>query len=169
MAHQPSVLFCDLAALSREIFSCFIQPEYPDYLYLFERRIHVQKMKIIKHLNTPFPRVYYIFESLLDCAQLRWRVKDHTTFTLCQDELTSIRNELDQIFMQMAKQITIETSNLTQKIERLEENYHHVLKATAREPLVFLLFIFGLKNMNEEIKKYGEAICCTSGQNVPLK
>lgn len=39
-----------LQVLSEEIFSCF-QPAYQDNVYLFERRIHIQKMKFMRALQ----------------------------------------------------------------------------------------------------------------------
>ena len=40
-----------LGLVSKEIFSCFLQPEYADNIYLFERRLHIRKKYYMRSMN----------------------------------------------------------------------------------------------------------------------
>src|SRR3990167_1811350 len=82
-----------LKRLNQEIFSCFLQPEYSDNIYLFERRIHLQKNKCIRaiyrlHDVGIVSQLNELYANLMDMAQLRRRVKDYTLFDICRPELT---------------------------------------------------------------------------------
>jgi hypothetical protein len=133
-----------LAALSEEIFSCFLQSEYPDALYLYERRLHIAKLKCMRVLT---PDLYPLYESLLDCAQLRSRIGDHHTFGACAQELRAIATDLSKALTDPKfNRAQLETS-----INQLEDSYHNVLQIAARDPVVFLLFINSLKNIYAEL------------------
>ncbi len=167
-----------LRKLNDEIFSCFLQSEYIDNIYLYERRLHLQKNKCMTSIirlreMTPLiekslpekeknqhrlvqKKADQIFDLLLDCSQLRRRVSDHTTFAVCSNELTAICQEIERLFegliaVVMGKKIYPNINMLQEKIQQLEETYNHVLQVSAREPLVFLLFIFSLKALSKEI------------------
>lgn len=168
-----------LKKLNKEIFSCFLQPEYVDNIYLYERRLHVQKSKCLRAIDalrdliqetkkneenekkqSSFQflqkKLDHFFELLLDGAQLRRRVTDHATFTICADELTSICQEIDKLLggliaHLLGKKLFPNIDMLNEKINKLEESYNNILQISSREPLVFLLFIFNLKALSDEI------------------
>lgn len=159
----------DLSSLCDTIFSCFLQPEYPDNVYLFEKRLHDCKIQCLSSLSDlrdvtksarlpleQVERLDELYDALLDCAQLRWRVKDHHTFLICQDELTMINLAIAKIFNAMAQDsLTPDLiAVLMDKIKRLEENFHTVLQISAKDPVVFLLFIESLKLLTQELS------CC---------
>ena len=178
-------LLLRLVAANKEIFSSFLQPEYGNNLYLFEKRIHVQKIKFmqnmdalratvelaskrlhpdqIKILKRLLVNLDYIYSIILDCAQLRRRVSDYTIFNLCYNEMTAIMQEINRIVLAVIsvygwQPAKFDVLALAEKIRQLEDNYHNVLQVTAREPLVFVLFIASLKTLNEElVKLYEEA------------
>jgi uncharacterized membrane protein YccC len=160
-----------LRNLNDEIFSCFLQPEYPDNIYLFERRLHVRKMECLQTLTKMrktiqqaqrcnkqnqaaswqpiLQQLEILFSNVLDYAQLRRRVTDFATFSICSQELSQIFQALTQIFkdaetVKGRHTIEMDVNILRQYIHRLEENYHHVLQIASREPLPFLLFINSL-------------------------
>lgn len=155
-----------LKQVSDAIFSCLLSPEYPDNLYLFERRLHLQKVKYMqslaqlrqsKGLSSFINKLDHCYDILLDCAQLRHRVKDHATFTLCAPELIAINQEIGvAIAACMAnianKKHEFVLSALAEKLMPLEANYSTVLQISAREPLVFLLFITSLKALADELQ-----------------
>lgn len=169
----------NLMRLNAEIFSCYLQPEYPRNLYLFERRLHIQKnrylqsmknlsliMESMKNKEDDKPQVLtdwltrlnLLYDIMLSYSELRFRVSDHSTFAVCELELTAILKEMDSHFSEAIaifahQKHHLHTSMLREKIAKLEENYHHVLQVAAREPLVFLLFISSLRMFNEEINK----------------
>ncbi len=159
-----------LKILNNEIFSCFLQPDYPDNIYLYEHRLHLRKnkcMQAITRLFTlpkdkqqeklPHNTIDRFFDLLLDCSQLRRRVSDHTTFAICNPELTTICQEIDRLFEGLIALVTgektffPEVSMLQNKIQQLEENYNHVLQVASREPLAFVLFIFSLRALSSEM------------------
>ena len=174
-----------LAATNQEIFSSFLRAEYANNLYLFEKRIHVQKNKYmqtmealrevasqasaaLKHeearvLKKLLDELDYIYSIILDCAQLRRRVSDYTIFNLCYNEMTAIAQEINKLVLAVISVYAYQNNQidvlaLAVKIRHLEDNYQNVLQVTAREPLVFLLFIASLKILNEElVKLYEEA------------
>jgi hypothetical protein len=167
-----------LKILNNEIFSCFLQAEYADNIYLYERRLHIQKnkclnaigrlrdlvhcnkeTKLVQEKNQPLfwqKKLDQFYGLLLDYSQLRRRVSDHTTFSICTSELTAICQEIDRLFeglivLMLGKKFFPNVSMLDEKILKLEESYHHILQISAREPLVFLLFIFSLKSLSNEM------------------
>lgn len=170
-----------LARLTDETFSCFLRPEYVDNIYLFERRLHVQKYKFMQAMDKlrnlakaaegtmhlaeketiqqTITRLEQLFDAVIDCSQLRRRVSDHTTFEVCAVELKAISKDIERIFAEMIempknKKRELDTSQLASDIKRFEENYLNVLQVTAREPLVFLLFISSLSGLREALEAF---------------
>lgn len=169
----------NMALLNQDIFSCFLRKEYNDNLYLFERRIHTNKTKCMQSISKArtitehsakkmhkeqkrridqlITKLDKLYEIMLDYAQLRRRVSDHTVFFLCASELEAIAKEIGRLFSALSRNvfsaIEIDTTPLTEKIRDFEDNYLHVLQVTAREPLVFVLFISSLKSFQEEVAK----------------
>jgi hypothetical protein len=175
----------NLKKLNNEIFSCLLQPEYADNIYLYERRLHDQKnqfmhtmerLREISHLAkrkmSPEEKISHerllmkldlLFDNMLDYSQLRRRVTDYATLSICSQELTGISQEVDKsIDGAMArmgnKKFYPSIKMLTQKIQRLEDNYHNVLQVAAREPLVFLLFIDSLNAFSKSMEELYETL-----------
>ena len=160
-----------LKTLQDEIYACFLQAEYVDSEYLFERRIHsekrrfalcIEKLKEVDDKNTMLIKLENIYALLLDAAQLRRRVSDHTIFELCQHELKSLLIALDHLFLTLERSITtsqcLDQDFLTREINQLESMFQSILQVTAREPIIFLLFIYHLKVLREEIKGWPNLI-----------
>lgn len=152
-----------MQALSNELFSCLLNPAYPTHVYLFERRLHVQKIKCTQslsalHVNASTPlnvRLNTLYDLLQDCAQVRWRVRDHSTFGVCKQELTAIQQELNVLFdsaiSRSRPQAHDQSLVLEQHIQKLEELYQSVLQVVAPEPVVFLLFIDSLNHLRQQL------------------
>lgn len=156
-----------LSRVASEIFTCLLAPDYPDNVYLYERRVHKQKIKCLKRMSLLSARekaagksvqvpyeMQTLFEMIIDIGQIRRRVTDHTVFALCSDELTGIDAAIKQLFAAFAsgsKQQQADGLLLLQKyINQFESNYEHIIRVTAREPLVFLLMLGALKSLLEE-------------------
>jgi hypothetical protein len=156
----------ELNLASREIFSCFLQPDYAANIYLFEKRLHLQKNNFMRSLyklqamgRSSYTKKYLnkideLFDILMDCSQLRRRVSDHTVFALCVNELSAISQEIDKLFGEMilavkTKLEVVDSIPLAEKIKMFEDNFLNVLRVTAREPLAFFLFIMSLKAFRE--------------------
>lgn len=158
-----------LKTLNSEIFSCLLQPEYANNIYLYERRVHLQKMQCIQALENLraiavrrepdiLPRLDRIYEVMLDYAQLRRRVTDMNTFVVCREEFAAVLRAIDMLFRRLPRSLDtkpekLDFTPLEKGISRLEESYHNVLQIAAREPLVFLLFIYSLQNLRNELEK----------------
>lgn len=169
-----------LKKLNTDVFACLLEPEYPDNHYLYEHRIHKQKngfmlvmlrlREMANRLQKKMPpheseihkqrlaKLDLLFDNMLDYSQIRRRVTDFSTFSVCSQELQAIVSEMnhaiDGAIANMAnKKLYANTDALTQKINQLEASYHHVLQIASREPLTFLLFIDSLtafrKNLDE--------------------
>lgn len=169
-----------LKKLNTDIFACLLEPEYPDNHYLYEHRIHKQKncfmvvmlrlreMDNILHKKISsnekvaheerLDQLDLLFDNMLDYSQIRRRVTDYSTFSVCSQELKAIAIEINQaidgaIASMGNKKLYINTESLNQKIIQLEASYHNVLQIASREPLTFLLFIDSLvafrKNLDE--------------------
>lgn len=166
------------AALSNQVFMCFLQQDYQEAIYLFEARLHYKKLRflqaqdkirfcthvsrkhraIIAKLLANFARLHDI---MLDCAQLRYRVSDQTVFQICDNELSMIATSLHTLLSRMVttrrclaaqqNQLTDDSDAFAASITQLEDNYYHVLQVAAHEPLGFLLFIHSLKALQQEI------------------
>jgi hypothetical protein len=84
------------------------------------------------------------------------RVSDHATLELCANELFVISQAINGELTAMIKTIfrkkkSCDNGKITIAINRLEENYYHVLQITAPDPLAFVLFINSLKMLSHEI------------------
>jgi hypothetical protein len=169
----------NIKKLNQEIFSCLLDAEYTDNLYLYERRVHVRKtdffhamnrLREVTHLAETklsaqekeshewwLVELNALFENIMDYSQLRRRVTDYSTFSVCSQELKSIVNELDKCFDAIIKYVKTGkyvpyTNQLNININALEDNYQHVLQVAAPEPVAFLLFIDSLNAFSEKLK-----------------
>lgn len=160
MAKSIARAMDSLSVLLTEIFSCLLEPSYPSELYYFERRLHKQKNKSLIKINNieiadAKNRCLHLFEVIQDIAQLRRRVTDHSTFAIATNELRALLLALKASFIQLQKKllnkdiINAESESLASAIDGFERIYFSVINVAAPEPLVFLLFIDGLKTLSE--------------------
>lgn len=154
----------DLDRIRMDLFACLLRQEYADNLYLFERRLHKSKRRFIQHLIklravSVTERLERLFEIMMDAAQIRWRVTDHTIFAVCANELDHLSSAVADINKQLClfskkSIVDIDTTSLEGAIKLLTDHFNHVLKVTAREPLAFLLFIASWEAWREEVESY---------------
>ena len=116
-------------------------------------------MKGSRHADEHEIKLNALFDALMNCALLRRRVTDMTIFGVCRQEMAGIAGAIDYAFDQMIKQNkqqqkVVNVALLHDKIRQLEECFQQVLQVTAREPLVFLLFIQGIKGFCGELESY---------------
>ncbi|HLB41463.1 MAG TPA: hypothetical protein VJN02_01185 [Gammaproteobacteria bacterium] len=141
-------------SLNNDIFSCFVQSDYPHNEYLYERRLHIQKNKCMRLMyDIQIDRLYTI---MLDYALLRQRVNDHTIFAVCRMELLALQQAINQILFEKIvafsnKKIESSIEILLEKIDRFENIYQNVLRVTAPDPMAFLLFIDSLRMFAKNI------------------
>lgn len=180
---EENIVLQQLGKLTKEIFNCFLMTEYNDNLYLFERRLHVAKNNYLQAIadfefNVPnkhkilaqsFELVYL---ALMNCTQLRRRVSDFTVFSLCKDELIVIANAILDYLAALqhchTEVSTCNTDKLAYALQRFEENYVAVLQVTAREPLVFHLFIANIKSLISDLNALCENLCIEEAVHAPI-
>ncbi len=170
-----------LQGLSNDVFFCLLQPDYPDRLYLYERRIHAQKTKVMtanqrlhylleKNKNLPRDKKVVLtsvllhfdllYESFMNCAQVRWRTTDHTIFAVCEQDISGILQEMNKAYDEFIALLTVKTklhadlSVLDVRINQFEQTYQSVMQVTAREPIVLLLFVSGLQMFASELSVF---------------
>jgi hypothetical protein len=173
--------------LTIELFSCFLQPEYSDNLYLFERRIHIQKKcllqvltkihNIVNHIN--FKKKYKkyknydqyvlvlsklncLFDITMDYAQLRQRVTDFSELKLCHQEMFAIFTALENYISVLLsfKRNNDSFVRVTEKIQQFERVYQQVLTVTVRDPFIFFLFMSALKKLGQDMLSLQESLLC---------
>lgn len=158
-----------LKLLANEIFSTF-QVDYQDNLYLFERRIHAEKLKCLQAMEKvqavvsqtnnmamqqQMDIIKQCYDTLLECAALRIRVTDLTIFSLCTNELNGLLTEIENLFAQLSMSIKqqkfelLNTQKLAEQINRFEEINQNILQVTAPEPDIFVLFAASLKKLEQ--------------------
>jgi len=141
------------------IFSIYLMhdylPHYLDYekkLYQLSREFfywsqtlsRLSKEKPNKKL--PLKNIERIFELITALGLLRYRVKDHTTFEVIDQEL---KNILASLIKKLKKPNLM--NNISSNIEKLEEVYQSALQVVSQEPIVFLFFIENLKALVREL------------------
>lgn len=167
-----------LSGLQQSIFACFLQPDYSENVYSYERKLHLYKYLFLltqfglknllgsckKNVNG----VLYLdelFDLSLDMSQLRWRVSDYTIFAVCKQDLTAVIVNIAALFFSLgaivnrksnarskvSQQFLQKLTLLEMSIKKLDETYYNVLQVTSREPLVFFLFLTRLKIFQEKL------------------
>lgn len=169
-----------LRDLNKEIFATLLEPHYKTQLYLFERRLHMQKNNYIRWIdrlrvmsclnkaknktkNFKWDQYHHqlnnLYDVLLDYSQLRYRLSDYSTLELCRSEMTALFVATDTLFYSLTdKALSEEIPNflqaLNEQIKRFEENFLHVLQVSAADPMVFLLFIASIKNLRKHLEDF---------------
>lgn len=168
----------ELQELINVVFFALLENDYPEKQYVYEKRIHTQKTKLIaarqqlqnlvkknKHYSETKKNILtnllnqfdLLYESFITCAQVRWQVTDHTIFGVCEQDLAGIVQEINRAFAEFIKILGVKNklhadlTILTIKINQLEYTYQNVMQVTAREPIIILLFIANLQAFAKEI------------------
>ncbi len=146
-----------LSRLVMVVFACLIAPEYSDNIYLFERRVHKQKMKCIRLLKGQSSSTRHhlrLFEIILDVGQLRRRISDYTVLGLCENELVTLQEAMTGLITAVGE-LTLQDrmyAAYAHAINQFEDIFEHVVKVAAREPLVFILFIGALRELQHMLQ-----------------
>lgn len=171
-----------LRHLNGIIFSCFLDAEYSDNIYLYERRMHNAKnrfmqsisrlremIKLVENQSSTMAagqyrvilqKLDFIYGNMLDYSQLRRRVPDFTTFSLCSQEMNEVRQEIDNAIVSTAAHFTNKKyypgrDSLSRSISRFEGNYSNVLQVASRDPLPFLFFMDSLQVLAQSLESLG--------------
>ena len=175
----------ELQGLTNDVFNCLLQPDYKEKLYLYEKRVHSQKSKLLtarqrlnflieknknlsgtnrKALKNCLAHLDLLYESFISCAQVRWRSADHTIFAVCQQDLAGILQEINQAYHEFVLILTTKNklhadlSTLTVRINQLEQTYQNVMQVTAKEPVILLLFVASLQAFAVELAAFNSQL-----------
>lgn len=154
-----------LKLLNSDIFATYIHQHYADNLYLYERRIHIQKRRFLEALelyrsNTGITHIIEsiekLYDTMLDYAQLRFRNTDASLFEVANREMQALNTAINHSLSAMMKQARfqphqISLHSLKVAISDMETVFQGVIQVTAREPLLFILFIDSLKRFDENL------------------
>lgn len=156
--------------LQKEIFAIYLNRDYLDKHYGYEIELHQKRMQIlafiqkIRSLSVKktaaaglakkcLNHVTNIYEIIIALGNLRYRVKDHTTFEVCEKELKQITEAISSELIDLAKhKSTSDLSHLLTGIRAFEEIYRNTLILVGNDPIVYLISIRNLYALHDELK-----------------
>jgi hypothetical protein len=179
LAWQLQQYLYALNALLAQIYST-MDDHYADNRYYYERELHRSKRRILSsqqylqaislqsglltddgrtELTSILQYFTDLYRIIIDCSMIRHRIKDGTVYNLCAIELQALENESKFLFNTMAIMLIkpvypFDISRLHQAIEAFETVYEQVLKITVKDPYVFDLMIYNLKNMEHKLSHF---------------
>ena len=127
-----------ISQLQKLFLEIYIKRDYPQKHYFYERKIHyhfiktLRKLRVLRRFAKPerVENMLRLFDAVIAVGQLRYRVKDYSTFEMIEPELQALSVSIQ-----------------TEKVIAVENNYYNTLSVAAADPLVFLLFIDALKQI----------------------
>lgn len=141
--------------LQKLFFVIFINQDYPEHRFKYEKKIHAQLVKLLQakmvlekwNKNSG----YNLFiEKILSMGSLRYRIQDHATFEVCQKELKAISEKMSASIYQPNQ---INLVELKQAIKSFKKIYRNTLTVVSKEPIYFLVFIEQLLEIYDSLKE----------------
>ncbi len=158
------------------IFDCLLSVDYPDNIYAYESQLHLHKRQFYAGLTTLRQMIVRlgaasnqyisakkilaleaVYENMMDYAQLRWRVEDHTSYALCAPELRYIAMAIHAVLAHISNKSSFSLDQLEAAIDGMESVYQSVLKTAVQDPVAILLFIASLRGFLEKLSAAGAA------------
>ncbi|SRR5579883_276817 len=146
--------FKKLVRLQQLYFSIYLNKDYADQDFFYERKLHYLKARFVKEMNFSrfvckkmrnnaiFNDLNDLFCVVISTGSLRYRVKDHATFEIFSVEM----NELSTILAHIDKMNELKTQEKLHAImKRFDDLYETTLQVVSNEPLKFIIFIDELK------------------------
>src|SRR5262249_38911240 len=104
---------------------------------------------MLKKMTPLDPAITKIWDLSLSLGALRYRISDKSSLAICQEECRHIAKALTTIIDQYMHAATIDCKPLDSAIQRLEDIYQNILQTASTEPLILLLFIQDLRDLQE--------------------
>lgn len=147
-----------LNAVSEAFFDCILNEDYHKRHYFYERRLHVAKRSLMQAVLV-WPVGSGLLARLLQVIALRARVFDLSEFELCGIELRELRAALSVCFSALSsgKGEPMALACLASSINQFEGIHEHVLKVSARDPSVYILFLTALNDLRLALAHEKEA------------
>lgn len=144
-----------LDALQKIFFSCYLQRDYAENYFEYEKLIHEESDRFLH----PDNRFLMLYEIILCLGALRYRTKEYSLLEPLQTEFSAITGAITSCLKQLRlaikknKAISIDLTQLLSGIQALENLYQHVLQVLAKDPIVFLFFIYDLYALHDQLEK----------------
>src|SRR5438552_11222156 len=90
--HLIKKYFRQLDNLQKIIFSCLLNRDYAEREDEYEKKFHQAKSKLLSII--PAQAECYLVEIIFSLNLLKFRIPDHATFEVCEQELRDISNSL---------------------------------------------------------------------------
>lgn len=165
-----------LRRLNHAVFNCLMSSDYVDNVYEYERQLHLYKRQFysalsqfrteLPRLNSPFRQSFFmerialiegVYENVMDYAQIRWRIEDHSSYSLCSSELRDLETAVDARFISLGAALMkkprpkSDENALLAALDRMKSVYDAVLSVSVQEPLAILLFMASLHGLNDKL------------------
>lgn len=163
--YQKTHCLKSLDKLQKIIFYIYLKRNYAEQYYQYEKDLYFSSadainsiLRIKKTDEKISIQLNKIYEIIISLASLRYRIKDHTTFEVCEKELfaltTSISNNINDLINLIKKKPTKhDLKNMRTSIKGFNKIYENTLQLVTNEPVQFLIFICGLKDLYKSFKK----------------
>lgn len=167
-----------LRKFNAAFFACLMSSDYADNIYEYERQLHLCKRQFygaisdlrgeLPRLKTTLKRLYFsekatilenIYENVMDYAQIRWRIEDHSSYALCSLELRGLAEAIDWRFKDLDHALRCKgvvravSVTFSAALDRMKSVYDSVLSLSVQEPLAILLFVASLQSLDDKISE----------------
>lgn len=151
--------FYQANTLQQILFSIYLQRDYGNNRLNYEKKIHHQLSNVFESLGLlrkhASEEIVSSCEKLTEClislGNLRYRIKDHATFEVCDLELRKISNELSKLFNHIMIGRKLNVMDYKHAIKKFKKNYENTLTLITNEPVYFLIFIETLLDIKKEL------------------
>ncbi len=149
-----------LADLQATVLDNYIHIDSALNIYEYEEYLHRQSYAVLRLLKKSHTltsnisdQLSRIHEIILSLGNLRFRIKDRSTFEICANEVKAISQALNSLLHKIAKQkeSSADFKELTLAIQGFESIYQNTLQVVAADPLAFLFFIQDLFALQNEL------------------
>lgn len=159
-----------LNQLQKLLFWIYIARNYAEKHYFYEKELHSQRLRVLNCIDNirllsksrstkkTIQQLEKLFEITIALGEMRYRVKDFSTFEMSENEFVAISNSLANLLDQAVNKILftqtqeLDCSRFNSAIEALADLVGGALQVAAAEPVVYVIFMEYLRVMGDELK-----------------
>jgi len=170
--------FNTLDQLQIVILKCYLRRDYKINQTIYNQHIHKIRLKILKTIQKirclglhsaliDINQLTNLYEIIFSLDTLKSRVKDHTTFEVCENEIKHITESLSHLLQYIVFILNKKRKNqhphlkmdalitdFAYKTQAFEELYRSTLQVVSAHPIVFLFFERDLKALRHELESF---------------
>lgn len=151
-----------LGELQKNLFDGYLRSDfiakqlrYTKKLFNTRRRylLAISHARKVFHADiAPVLVIEHLSQILYSLHQLRYRVEDYTTFSVCKRELLALEStSLAVLYTRSKEDRLAQLERFLDAIHEFEGIYNKALQIVARDPIVFLFFIQDLYALHETL------------------